>query len=56
MMAFGLLSVVVAAFFLSRQKDVKRMFAYSSIEHMGLITFRLRHGRADRQLSPACCT
>ena len=39
MIAFGLLSVVVAAFFLSRQKDVKRMFAYSSIEHMGLITF-----------------
>jgi len=39
MMGFGLLSVVVAAFFISRQKDVKRMFAYSSIEHMGLITF-----------------
>jgi hydrogenase-4 component F len=39
MMGFGLLSVVVAAFFLSRQKDAKRMFAYSSIEHMGLITF-----------------
>ena len=39
MMAFGLISVVVAAFFLSRQRDVKRMFAYSSIEHMGLITF-----------------
>ena len=39
MMGFGLLSVVTAAFFLSRQKDVKRMFAYSSIEHMGLITF-----------------
>src|SRR5664279_1806326 len=39
MMGFGLLSVVVAAFALSRQKDVKRMFAYSSIEHMGLITF-----------------
>ena len=39
MMGFGLLSVVVAAFFLSRQKDIKRMFAYSSIEHMGLITF-----------------
>lgn len=39
MMGFGLISVVVAAFFLSRQKDVKRMFAYSSIEHMGLITF-----------------
>jgi hydrogenase-4 component F len=39
MMGFGLLSVVVAAFFLSRQRDVKRMFAYSSIEHMGLMTF-----------------
>jgi len=36
---FGLLSVAVAAFFLSRQRDIKRMFAYSSIEHMGLITF-----------------
>ncbi len=39
MIVFGLLSVVAAAFFLSRQRDVKRMFAYSSIEHMGLITF-----------------
>ena len=36
---FGLVSVAVAAFFLSRQRDIKRMFAYSSIEHMGLITF-----------------
>jgi hydrogenase-4 component F len=39
MIGFGLLSVVVAAFFLSRQRDIKRMFAYSSIEHMGLMTF-----------------
>jgi hydrogenase-4 component F len=39
LIGFGLLSVLAAAFFLSRQKDVKRMFAYSSIEHMGLITF-----------------
>jgi hydrogenase-4 component F len=44
MMGFGLLSVVIAAFFLSRQKDVKRMFAYSSIEHMGLITFAFGMG------------
>ena len=44
MIGFGLLSVVVAAFFLSRQKDVKRMFAYSSIEHMGLITFAFGMG------------
>lgn len=39
MLGFGLLSVVVGALFLSRQRDVKRLFAYSSIEHMGLITF-----------------
>ncbi len=39
LVGFGLLSVVTAAFFLFRQKDVKRMFAYSSIEHMGLMTF-----------------
>jgi hydrogenase-4 component F len=39
MIGFGLVSVVVATFFLSRQRDIKRMFAYSSIEHMGLVTF-----------------
>jgi hydrogenase-4 component F len=44
MMGFGLLSVVVAALFLSRQKDVKRLFAYSSIEHMGLVTFAFGMG------------
>ena len=44
MMGFGLLSVVVAALFLARQKDIKRMFAYSSIEHMGLITFAFGMG------------
>src|SRR6266404_2831536 len=44
LMGFGLLSVVVAAFLLSRQKDVKRLFAYSSIEHMGIITFAFGMG------------
>ena len=44
MMGFGLLSVVVAAFFLSRQRDIKRMFAYSSIEHMGIMTFAFGMG------------
>ena len=44
MMGFGLLSVVAAVFFLIRQKDAKRMFAYSSIEHMGLITFAFGMG------------
>ncbi|MFA6016044.1 MAG: hydrogenase 4 subunit F [Gallionellaceae bacterium] len=46
MMGFGLLSVLVAALFLSRQKDIKRMFAYSSVEHMGLITFAFGMGGA----------
>jgi hydrogenase-4 component F len=44
LMGFGLVSVAVAAFFLSRQRDIKRMFAYSSIEHMGLITFAFGMG------------
>jgi hydrogenase-4 component F len=46
MMGFGLLSVIVAAFLLSRQRDVKRLFAYSSIEHMGIITFAFGMGGA----------
>lgn len=44
MMGFGLLSVVVASFFLSRQRDIKRLFGYSSIEHMGLTTFAFGMG------------
>ncbi|HEV2977368.1 MAG TPA: hydrogenase 4 subunit F [Casimicrobiaceae bacterium] len=44
LMGFGLVSVVVAAFLLSRQKDIKRLFAYSSIEHMGIITFAFGMG------------
>lgn len=34
--ALGFLSLVVAAFFIIRQSDFKRMLAYSSVEHMGL--------------------
>ena len=44
MMGFGLLTVIVPAFYLSRQKDIKRLFGYSSIEHMGLITFAFGMG------------
>src|SRR4030088_1100436 len=44
LMGFGLLSVVLAAFFLWRQRDVKRLFAYSSIEHMGIIAFAFGMG------------
>ncbi len=39
MMGFGILSILVSAFSLLRQKDIKRMFSYSSIEHMGIATF-----------------
>jgi hydrogenase-4 component F len=35
----GLISLVFAAFMLYRRRDIKRLFAYSSIEHMGIITF-----------------
>jgi len=35
---------LVAALFLLRQRDIKRMFAYSSIEHMGLMTFAFGMG------------
>ncbi|GAB6067679.1 hydrogenase 4 subunit F [Methylothermus subterraneus] len=39
MMGFGLASFLVAALFLHRQRDIKRLFSYSSIEHMGTMTF-----------------
>jgi hydrogenase-4 component F len=39
MIGLGLLSLLFAAFMLYRRRDIKRMFAYSSIEHMGIIVF-----------------
>ncbi len=44
MVTLGLLSVLFAAFMLYRRHDIKRMFAYSSIEHMGIITFAFGMG------------
>ncbi|MFA7269631.1 MAG: hydrogenase 4 subunit F [Sterolibacterium sp.] len=46
MVTLGLLSVLYAAFMLYRCHDIKRMFAYSSIEHMGIITFAFGMGGA----------
>src|SRR5437764_1955578 len=40
----GLISLVFAAFMLYRRRDIKRMFAYSSIEHMGIIAFAFGMG------------
>ena len=42
----ALFGVPVFLFLLSRQKDIKRMFAYSSIEHMGMMTFAFGSGLA----------
>jgi hydrogenase-4 component F len=39
MITMGLISLIFASFMLYRRRDIKRMFAYSSIEHMGIITF-----------------
>ena len=39
MMTMGLVSLIFAAFMLYRRRDIKRLFAYSSIEHMGIIVF-----------------
>ena len=44
MVTMGLISVVFAAFMLYRRRDIKRMFAYSSIEHMGIIVFAFGMG------------
>ena len=44
MVTLGLVSVVFASFMLYRRHDIKRMFAYSSIEHMGIISFAFGMG------------
>jgi hydrogenase-4 component F len=44
MIALGLVSLIFAAFMLYRRRDIKRLFAYSSIEHMGVITFAFGMG------------
>jgi hydrogenase-4 component F len=46
MALMGLVSLVFAAFMLYRRRDIKRFFAYSSIEHMGIITFAFGVGGA----------
>jgi hydrogenase-4 component F len=46
MVTLGLASLIFAAFMLYRRRDIKRMFAYSSIEHMGIIVFAFGMGGA----------
>jgi len=44
MVVLGLISLLFAAIMLYRRRDIKRLFAYSSIEHMGIITFAFGMG------------
>ncbi|MBK8184138.1 MAG: hydrogenase 4 subunit F [Candidatus Competibacteraceae bacterium] len=44
MAGLGLLSLLFAGLMLYRRGDIKRLFAYSSIEHMGIITFAFGMG------------
>ncbi|MCE5243319.1 MAG: hydrogenase [Desulfobacteraceae bacterium] len=46
LMGFGLLSMGVAAVFILHQKDFKRMLAYSSVEHMGILSLAVGLGGA----------
>jgi hydrogenase-4 component F len=44
MIFIGLLSMAVAAVFMARQRDFKRMLAYSSVEHMGILVLGMGIG------------
>lgn len=46
MVFMGLLSVAVAGVFMIRQRDFKRLLAYSSVEHMGVLVFGVGVGGA----------
>ena len=44
MVAIGLVSMGVAGAFMARQRDYKRMLAYSSVEHMGILVLGIGIG------------
>jgi hydrogenase-4 component F len=46
LLGFGLLSMTIAALFIVGQSDFKRMLAYSSIEHMGILALAVGLGGA----------
>jgi hydrogenase-4 component F len=46
MVTIGLFSMAVAAVFMVRQRDYKRMLAYSSVEHMGILVLGIGLGGA----------
>ena len=44
LLTFGLLSLLIAALLIFRQRDYKRLLAYSSVEHMGIISIGVAFG------------
>lgn len=44
MLVMGLVSMALAAVSVSRQRDIKRIVAYSSVEHMGMLIFGIGIG------------
>ncbi|WP_257305783.1 proton-conducting transporter membrane subunit [Geothrix campi] len=44
LVAFGMLSMAWALVFMVRQTDIKRLLAYSSVEHMGILVFGIGIG------------
>src|SRR5712691_7753955 len=46
LLTFGLFSLLVAALLIFRQRDYKRLLAYSSVEHMGIIALGVAFGGA----------
>lgn len=44
LLVFGILSLLLAALYLLDQQDVKRMLAYSSVEHMGVLAVGVSFG------------
>ena len=44
LVSLGIVSLVVASLFIVRQKGVKRLMAYSSVEHMGVIALGVGFG------------
>jgi hydrogenase-4 component F len=46
LIVFGIVSILAAAVFIPAQKDIKRMLAYCSVEHMGIIVLGIGIGGA----------
>ena len=44
LLVFGVASLLLAALYLLEQRDVKRMLAYSSVEHMGILAIGVSFG------------